>query len=226
MQELMAELRVRLGFVSTGTAAQTNSPIMTSFLQEAHDFVYQELAPASERAKAVILLKKDQALYDWNDDGLKIPIEPGYVQKVWLRRTPSDRYEMRQGITEYDRQLDATLRQWPEKYDHLFGQIEVWPIPDQSYEMVVEYLTGKPRFSQPTDRPGVPDRLVLLYAIALGKAHYRHPDASTVAGSFQTLMRAEKFKQHEGRRYFAAVHEPTEPQVVRTAEGGYQLRVR
>lgn len=222
----MSELRTRLGFVSTGSAAQSNASIMTSFLQEAHDYVYEEIKPASERAKAVIEIKKDVHVYDWNNDQLGQVIEPGYVQKIWVRRTPSDRYELRQGITEYDRQLDPGLRQWPEKYDHLYGQIELWPIPDQAYEMVIEYLTGKPRFVQPTDRPGVPDRLVLQYAIALGKAHYRHPDAATVAGSFQTMLRNEKVKQHENRRYFAVTHDQNEPQVVRTGDGGYQLRVR
>ena len=40
---LMTELKARLGFVTQGAASHNNDTIMRSFLQEAHDFVYEEL---------------------------------------------------------------------------------------------------------------------------------------------------------------------------------------
>lgn len=42
----------------------------------------------------------------------------------------------------------------PVRYDTLNGQIELWPVPDRAgYGLLVEYIAGKPRFSQDTDRP-------------------------------------------------------------------------
>jgi hypothetical protein len=223
MLDIVTELRARLGFVQSGPASRANDVIMRSFLQEAHDYIYEALSPPGERNKAVVKLKAGQRLYDWNNDQLKEPIEPGRVIDVWLIYSDTIRNKMTQGITEYD--LALTPSQWPQKWDHLFGQIEVWPTPDQDYDMVIEYITGKPRFTQDADRPGVPDRLVLLYAISAAKAHYRHPDAQASAGAFQKMLASELFKQKQNKRFFASAPETRQPQVVRTANGGYTLSV-
>jgi hypothetical protein len=71
----------------------------------------------------------------------------------------------------------------------------------------------------------VPDRLVLLYAISAAKAHYRHPDAQASAGAFQKMLASELFKQKQNKRFFASAPETRQPQVVRTANGGYTLSV-
>jgi hypothetical protein len=221
--DLMTELRARLGFVTQGSASKNNDTVIKSFLQEAHDFVFSELQPPAQRKKTIIKLQAGSYLYDWHNDAEDEDIDPGLVQSLWLKESDTIRTPLTQGITENDRSLD-TIRQQPEKYDHLNGQIELWPIPDQPYELIVEYLAGKNRFDRASDRPSVPDRLVFLYALATSKAHYRHPDAQPAAVTFQNMLTKEKMKQKENRRFFVSTDKRGESQVVRTANGGYTLR--
>lgn len=222
--ELMAELRARLGFVSIGSASKNNDAVIRSFLQEAHDFVYGELEPPAQRKKAILTVQAGSFLYDWNNDAEDEPINPGRVVSVWVKESDTIRQPLTQGITEFDRSLDD-IREQPQKYDTLNGQMEIWPIPDQPYDMVIEYIAEKPRFEQAADRPGVPDRLVFLYALANAKAHYRHPDAQASASSFQTMLNKEKARQRENRRYFVGPSgDSGMAQVVRTQNGGYSLR--
>lgn len=221
--DLMTELRARLGFVTQGSASKNNDTVIKSFLQEAHDFVFSELQPPAQRKKTIIQLQAGSYLYDWHNDDEDEDIDPGLVQSLWIKQSDTIRTPLTQGITESDRSLD-TIRQQPEKYDHLNGQIELWPIPDQPYDLIVEYLAGKNRFDRASDRPSVPDRLVFLYALATSKAHYRHPDAQPAAVTFQNMLTKEKMKQKENRRFFVNTDTRGESQVVRTANGGYTLR--
>lgn len=222
--DLMTELRVRLGFVSQGSASKNNDLVIKSFLQESHEYVFSELQPPAQRKKTIIRLEGGSYLYDWHNDQDDEDINPGRVISVWLKESETIRTPMRQGITEHDRSLDE-IRQQPEKYDTLDGQIEVWPIPDQGYDMIVEYLADKNRFDRASDRPSVPDRLVFLYALATAKAHYRHPDAQASATAFQTMLTKEKMNQRENRRYFMQGETTRgDSQVVRTGNGGYTLR--
>ena len=222
--ELMTELRARLGFVTQGSASKNNDTVIKSFLQEAHDYVFGELEPPAMRKKTVIKLVAGSFLYDWNNDEEDEPIDPGRVISVWVRTSDTIRTPLTQGITEHDRSLD-TIRQEPSKYDHLNGQMELWPIPDQPYDLMVEYIADKPRFERPSDRPGAPDRLVFLYALANAKAHYRHPDAQASATAFQNMLNKEKFRQKENKRFFMQGETTRgQAQVVRTANGGYTLR--
>ena len=156
--ELLAELKARLGFVAQGPASNNNNPVMISFLQEAHDFIYSTLEPAPMRKKTVITLEQGSYVYDWHNDEEDEDINPGLVMSVWLV-DGDNRYKMVQGITE--RHREDSSRSQPARYDTLNGQIELWPIPDRAgYGLSIEYLAGKPRFCEASDRPGVPDRLV------------------------------------------------------------------
>ena len=226
MGELMGDLRVRLGFMAQGSASKNNDAIMKSFLQEGHDFIYSELEPPARRKKTTIRLQANSYLYDWHNDAEDEPINPGRAIGLWLVESPSIRRQLTQGITEQDRAFSEE-RQQPEKYDTLNGQIELYPVPDREYDLVVEYIAEQPRFDRASDRPGVPDRLVFLYALAKAKAHYRHPDAGAQAGSLDTMLRREKERQHENRRYFAGGVAAADDrgQVVRTADGSYQMKV-
>lgn len=205
--ELMTELRARLGFVAQGSASKNNDLVIKSFLQEAHDFVFGELEPPDRRKKTIIRLQGGSFLYDWNNDQDDEPIEPGRVLSVWVKVGDQIREPLEQGISEFDRSF-TNLTGQPTKYDHLDGQMEIYPVPDQAYELIVEYTAGKPRFERTSDRPGVPDRLVFLYALANAKAHYRHPDAQAAAATFQSMLAKEKFRQKENRRYFAKSARP------------------
>lgn len=220
--ELMTELRARLGFVVQGSAAKSNDLVIKSFLQEAHEYVFGELEPTVIRKKTTITVQAGSYLYDWHNDQEDEPIDPGRVLSVWVIVSSNIREPLTQGITENDRSFDS-LRQQPQKYDTLNGQMEVWPVPDQSYEVLIEYTAERNRFDRMSDRTSVPDRLVFLYALATAKAHYRHPDAQASASTFQNMLNKAKNRQKENRRYFANGSASREQQVVKTANG-YTLR--
>jgi len=222
--ELMTELRSRLGFMTQGSAAKNNDLVIKSFLQEAHEYVFGELEPPAMRKKTILRLKPGSVLYDWHDDQEDEDIDPGRVQSVWLIISETIREPMNQGITEADRSF-SSLRQYPQKYDTLNGQMEIWPAPDREYDCVIERTAERNRFERGSDRPRVPDRLVLMYALATAKAHYRHPDAQASATTFTNMLNKEKFRQKENRRYFyRGEDQHRDSQVVRTANGGYTLR--
>ncbi len=197
--ELLAELKARLGFVAQGPASSNNNPVMISFLQEAHEYVYDQLNPTPMRKKTVISLEQGSTLYDWHNDEEDENIDPGLVKSLWII-DGKERFPLSQGISETCRE-DET-RSMPVRYDTLNGQIELWPVPDKAYGLLVEYIASRPRFVQSSDRPGVSDRLVLLYALVSAKSHFRHPDAQSVAALFASQLRRERVKQHENRRYF------------------------
>ena len=221
--ELLAELKARLGFVAHGPASNNNNPVMISFLQEAHDFIYSTLEPAPMRKKTVITLEQGSFLYDWHNDAEDEDIDPGLVMSVWIVDGDS-RTLLVQGITE--RHREDSSRSQPARYDTLNGQIEVWPIPDRAgYGLSIEYLAGKPRFCEASDRPGVPDRLVLLYAIYMAQVHYRHPSYQATSASFNAMMAKEKARQHENRRYFVNAQEPIGGEVI-GPDGDYRFVVR
>lgn len=224
LSELRTKLRRRLGFVTTGPAASLNTGIMDDFLQEGHDLLYEELKMSPARKKTVITLAAGQYLYDWHNDTDDEDIDPGNVKKVWIAVGDTIVEELVQGITERMRAFDS-YRTYPSRYDTLNGQIELYPIPDAAYGLTVEYLAPKARFTQDSDRPSVPDRLILLYAIANAKAHYRHPDATAAGTTYAKLLALTKSKQHENRRYVMRSGAEVPEQVVATADG-YKLRVR
>ena len=221
--ELMTELKARLGFVAQGPSSNNNRAVMDSFLREAHEYVYAQMEPEPMRKKTVIALEKGSYLYDWHNDDEDEDIDPGLVRSVWLV-DGENRYRLVQGITE--RHREDTSRGQPVRYDTLNGQIELWPVPDRAgYGLLVEYIAGRPRFSQDTDRPGVPDRLVLLYAIYMAQVHYRHPSYQATSASFNALLAKEKAKQHEGRRYVVRPSMASMGEVV-GEDGDYRFVVR
>lgn len=222
--ELMTELRARLGFVAQGSASKSNDATIKSFLQEAHEYVFGDLEPPAMRKKATIKLEAGSFLYDWHNDVEDEPISPGRVLSVWVKVGDQIRERLSQGITELDRSFSSLTGQ-PTKYDHLNGQIELHPVPDAAYDLILEYTADRGRFDRASDRTSVPDRLVFLYALANAKAHYRHPDAQAAATAFQNMLGREKFRQKENRRYFMDTSTTrSDAQVARTANGGYTLR--
>lgn len=225
LSELRSELRVRLGFIAQGPAAANNTPVLDSFLQEAHDYVYVRMNPSPARKKAIIRLKPGSILYDYHNDAEDEEIDPGLVRSVWVKISDTIREPLTQGITERDRSL-ANFRAWPEKYDTMNGQMEIFPIPAREYEMIVEYIQSQGRFEQEQDRTSVPHRLVFLYALANAKAHYRHPDAQAAATTFKNMMDIELGKQHENRRYVKQTSVSTDVGQVVQTETGYVLRSR
>ena len=222
--ELITELRTRLGYVTQGPSANNNKPLLDSFLQEAHEYVFAQLNPSNRRKKTAIVLEPGSYLYDWHNDEDDEDIDPGLVQSVWLIDSDDTRYRLKQGITEKMREDDE--RGQPVRYDDMDGQIELYPIPDEDpYRLVIEYINGPGRFFRDPDRPCVPDRLVALYALYLGQVHYRMPAYQATSAAFNALLSREQAKQHEGRRYI--VNDADDPRgYVVGSEGRYRFVVR
>ncbi len=219
--ELLTELRARLGFVTQGSASKANEAVLKSYLQEAHEYVYGELDPPALKMRSIVNLEANSNLYDWHDDKRDTPIEPGQVLSIWVKSSDTTRRQLSQGITEADRSNES-IRAEPQKYDTIDGQLELYPIPDQAYELIIEHIAGKARFDRASDRPSVPDRLVFLYALANAKAHYRHPDAQVPAKAFEVMLGKAKTKQKENTRYVAASMSESvsvNVQVARTSNG-------
>ncbi|MBN3270130.1 hypothetical protein CUR95_24005 [Bordetella bronchiseptica] len=221
--ELRRRLRARLGFIISGPAAENNREVLNDFLLDAHTTICEEVEVSVMRKRTEIQLSAGSVMYDWHNDIEDEDIDPSNVLAVHVIIGDTMRPPLVQGICEADRE-QVDLRSWPERYDTMNGQIELWPAPDQGYRLVIEYTASPARFVQDADRPAVPDHLVFGSALAMAKAHYRHPDAQAVAAKFERALSKYKAKQFENRRIFAATSVTTEPQVVRTANG-YQLRV-
>lgn len=223
--ELMTELRARLGYVTQGSAAKNNDILIKSFLQEAHEYVFGELEPPAQRRRTTITLQAGSHLYDWHDDERDEDINPGRVLSLWVKVGANLSDPLHMGVTEADRSFD-TLREQPRKYDILDGQLEVWPVPDRAYDLIVEFTAEQTRFERASDRSSVPDRLVFLYALATAKAARGASDATAAATAFQNMLGREKMRQRGNRRYFAGdgnERAGAAAHVVRTASG-YSLK--
>lgn len=223
LDSLLTELKARLGFVTQGVASKQIDPILTSFLQEGQEYVYEQLGAPMSIKRTTIQLAKSSKFYDFHNDEEDEDIDPQNVLAIDVYETETSIRHLHQGITEAMR-ADDTSESVPLRYDTTSGQIELWPTPDQSYPMVVKYQQGLPRFSQPADRPGIDSRLVFLYALASAKAHYLHQDAQTAGSIFQQQLAAKKQKRLENRR-FVVGRRPVDERyfVKRHSDGTYTL---
>lgn len=218
---MLQTLRTRCGIHAT----IGSTPALTDILTEAHEYVYQQLDDGYPII-STLTLAVNVAIYPWVSDDT-VQIARGSVQSVWIEQGNTDRQPLSQGITHVDR-ADASLRSIPCKYDSRFvndvWSLEVWPTPDQAYPLYVDNTRVLTRFSDPTDYPSVNYRLVLGYAIAMGKAHYSKPDAEVAGQAFKTMLSKEKYRQKENRRFISPDScEPMRPRVVSTATGFRQV---
>jgi hypothetical protein len=143
-------------------------------------------------------------MYEWlSDDGA--PVARGSVQEAWIGQGSAGRLPLSQGITHAMREFTSSGE--PTRFDSLMvgddWMIELWPVPSNPYTLYVKHSRVLSRFEQASDKPSAPARLVLLYAIAVGKAHYQQPDAQAAMATFNQMLSREKFRQKENKRYFS-----------------------
>lgn len=223
LDQMLTELKHRLGFVSQGSGSKLNDPILKSFLQEGQEYVFHQLDAPLARKRTEIVLAPGSKLYDFHNDSEDEDIDPYLIDAVDLYETDTNLVSLRQGITEKMRSTTVE-RSVPERWDVLNGQLELFPIPDQSYRLVLHYRQGLNRLEQGDDRPCVPSRLVFLYALASAKAHYGHADAQTTGQIFQSELHSAKSHQHMNKRYIIGQGDvQTGYFVHRTDDGRYVL---
>lgn len=178
LEDLRAELRIRLGFGAAGGVPGVLQPLLNSFLRQAQEELYWNGAWADIRKRADLTIGVGQTLVNYPADANKQRIEAIYalVTNTW------------QPVTEgIDKALYTTVatQNFPSFYERL-DQLEFWPQADQTYTLRVWYYKELDRFTQDADRATINDGIIFSRALAIGKAHYRHPDAesvNTIAGA-------------------------------------------
>ena len=221
--QMLATLRERCGL--HGTIG--NAPALADILTEAHEYVYEQLDDGLPITDTITLIP-NVATYPWVADVDSVPIARGSVQEVWIAQGSTERLPLLQGINHAQRAY-ADMRSIPERYDSNFVgdpavfTLEVWPTPDQAYTLYVDHNRVLTRFSESTDVPSAPYRLVMGYAIAMGKAHYGKADADTAGQAFKTMLYKEHVKQKENKRFVPPSMAPLRPRVVATAGGFRQV---
>lgn len=206
-----------------------STPALEDILTEANEYVFDQLDNGLPW-RSTLTVSANVAEYPFlTDEGLTIA--RGSVQSVWIEQGDTCRVPLPQGISHAQR-ADTEIRAIPERYDTTMtggsndqGEftLEVWPTPDQAYTLHIEHNRILSRFSAAADKPCAPYRLVLGYAIALGKAHYQQPDAELAGQAFRTLLNSERAKQRENRRFLPPTSQSRHPQVVSTAGGFRQV---
>lgn len=211
-------LRVRCGLHAT----LGSTPALDDILTEANEYVYAQLDDGLPMQSTITLVPNTPLIPWLSDDGVQIA--RGSVQAVWIEQGDSDRVPLPQGITHAMRAF-ADLRAIPEAYDSRIADgawsLECWPTPDTAYVLHVDHNRTLGRFTAATDWPSAPYRLVLGYAIAMGKAHYKQADAETVGASFKVMLSKEKFRQKENRRFLPPSCDRRDPRVVRNSDGSF-----
>ena len=218
---MLQKLRVRCGLHAT----LGDTPALNDILTEAHEYVYQQLDNGYPMTSNISLLANTPD-YPFISSG-SVPIARGDVKSVWLELATSTRIQLAQGITEANLAF-TTMRAPPSLWDTKFindvWNLQVWPTPDQAYTLYIDHNRVLSRFSDTADLPSVEYRLVLAYAVAMGKAHYGKADAATAGQTFKTMLSTAKYDQHENRRYLPNTSsEKAGPYVVSTVSGFVQI---
>lgn len=206
-----------------------DTPALKDILTEANEYVFRKLDNGLPW-QSVLTLTPNVALVPFvTDSGLMVA--RGSVQSVWLEQGGQIRVPLPQGISHAQR-AQSDLRAPPERYDTQTTdasdspvfQLEVWPTPNAAYPLYIDHNRILARFEQDADTPSAPGRLVLAYAIAMGKAHYSQPDADAVGQAFKTMLADECSRQRENRRFIPPSDDCRRgPQVVKTSTGYTQV---
>jgi hypothetical protein len=205
-----------------------STPALEDILQEANEYVFDQLNDSRPWRSTLTVYANTNEYQFITDEGLQVA--RGSVKEVWIEQGDSCRVPLSQGITHAHR-ADTARREIPSLYDTTMrggsndaGEftLEVWPTPDAEYTLHIEHERILSRFEESTDKPSAPARLVLAYAIAMGKAHYGMPDADIVGQAFKNALTTQKEKQREGRRFIPATADRRGPQVIRTAGGTFR----
>jgi len=221
--QMLQTLRVRCKLHATIGA----TPALQDILTEAHEYVYQQLDDGYPVTSTLTLAANTPTYPSTSDDG--VPIARGSIQTLWIEQGSTERHELPQGITHAMR-AETGMRAIPEAWDSRFAgtddavwTMEFWPTPDQAYTVYIDHQRVLTRFSEDADLPAVDGRLVLGYAIAMGKAHYGKPDAEVAGQAFKTMLYSAKVAAKENRRFIPPAARQPRPRVVSTAGGFRQV---
>lgn len=98
----------------------------------------------------------------------------------------------------------------PTLSDSVKTQIEFWPKPDAVYPVKIEGPMVVSPFVADGDRASFDTHLILLYAVAYGKAHLNKPDAKASMDAWTAFLSKHKGNQHGTRKYVRRNHNTPE----------------
>lgn len=221
--QMLATLRSRCNLHAT----IGSTPALQDILTEAHEYVFQQLDDGYPVTSTLTLAANTPTYSSISDD--TVPIARGSIQTVWIEQGSTERHELPQGITHAMR-ADSAMRDIPQAWDSRFAgtddgvwTMEFWPTPEQAYTVYIDHQRVLTRFSESADLPSVDGRLVLGYAIAMGKAHYSRPDAEVAGQAFKTMLYQEKLLHKENKRFIPPTTRHARPRVVSTTGGFRQV---
>jgi len=196
--EMRTELAARLGFGAQG-AAGVNQSLLSSFLKTAQDELYwqyefEELRQTTEDEDATkITTGIGQILYDYPDD-----CEPRRIIEVAVQNSKTWNI-LHEGIdASHDSVADGQAL--PRRFDRR-AQLEIWPQPNTSYPLRIEYYRRPARFTLNGDRATVDDNLIFLHALVSAKQHYNQKDAPTYAQQLNHVLLRYRSKSSGDKRF-------------------------
>lgn len=212
---LRDKLLTRLGYGGIGAAAGMFVPVADDLLEEAQEQLFQILTDEKGVREWTLTTGVGQRWYDVPDtcDIDKVLS----VAAIW---NEDEWQELTRGINLSHDSDYEDLDDYPQRYDIRWNpvtektQIEVWPKPDGIYAMKIEGPMTLLPFVADGDRASFDSRLVLLYAVAHGKAHLNKPDARAAMDSWNVRLKAIRANQHGTRRYIRRSPNKPEPAVL------------
>jgi hypothetical protein len=205
LETLRGRLMRRLGF---GNQLANPPPGMTeivdSFLHDAQVLIDSRLNSPQRTRFFSWDLVAGQNLYDVADNVEQATctkvLNVGALEWVGIVRPGNLWVPLREGIPPVANSYDASSG-YPVRYE-IRQCIEVWPAPaDTEGQLVIKGTFHLLPFTADADVATVnPDALFML-ALALGKKHYRQPDANDYATLAESLIIAQVAGSHGTRRY-------------------------
>ena len=178
LASLRTELAQRLGFSSSGSGAILQSDLLDSALRSGQEQLFYEFGD-------LLTHVVDDSLTTTAGINLYLPPSNCDLTKpltVSLNRGGSGRfYEMQIGIGIREHNLEPVIdNRLPWRWDVLDDggtpKIELWPTPNDTSNIKLEYNASLGDFTADTDKSSINPQLILLHGITTMKAHYRQPD--------------------------------------------------
>lgn len=197
--ELRAEVSARLGFGAAGANAGALVPVLNSYLASAQATLYWDYQWRSLRTHVIDSLG-DGALY------LDVPATIHAERLEWISVRSSNVWTppLEVGIAA-EMYTAQTIAQCPTHWDFNRAsgtpQIEFWPEPDVAYSVRLFGTAPLGAFDVDGDRSTLDSDLVLLYALAQAKAHYRQEDAPLIMEQLNKTLSQLKNKGWVKRVY-------------------------
>jgi hypothetical protein len=186
---LRADLLARLGMGAMGASGGANQSLMDSLLRDAQLQLYRKQDWKHLQDYHDTTTGIGQNLYDYPTAGTMDTATGCALYKRVLRvetNVSGQFVEIREGITTSMWSTMDTQGQ-PQRFER-FKQVMIYPKANAAYTLRFWFVADMKPLTQENDVCTLDDEMVLLHAVANGKAHYRQPDAPIYAEQLKELL--------------------------------------